>query len=160
HQVVSLPRPGAAQERLLARIMFGRVVAELVVVDRPARQRAGSLLHVGLGEVADAEREELHQLAGQVLVGVPLAIARGVEIEKKGRLAYAGIEELAERRAAEGAERLVLLPQEADVVDLLDTGGEVIVPHQRELFGQWVRPEEHAEHPPRLEPAGVAGTFG
>ena len=45
--------------------------------DQSARQpvkRAGGFLDVALGVVADAEREQLHQLAGVVLVGLVLAV--------------------------------------------------------------------------------------
>ena len=45
----------------------------------------------------------------------------------------------------------------ARVADLLDAGGEVVVPHQGQALAQRVGREDKAVEPPRLEAARVAG---
>ena len=51
---------------------------EFLAVVGPAGEGAGGLLDVVLGVVADSEREQLHQLAGVVLIRVGLAVLRVV----------------------------------------------------------------------------------
>ncbi len=58
-------------------------LAELAIGDGPAGEGAGGFLDVGLAVMADPQGEELHQLAGQVLVGVPLAVGRRVEPDQE-----------------------------------------------------------------------------
>jgi hypothetical protein len=48
------------------------------------------------------------------------------------------------------AERIVLPPHGGQILDLGNPRGKVVVPHERELFGQRIRAEEHAVEPPRL----------
>ena len=79
-----------AEDRLVAIVVPRGGLAEGAVGDRPAGEGAGGLLDVGLGVVADAQGEQLHQLAGQVLVGVPLAVGRRVEPDQEGRVADRG----------------------------------------------------------------------
>jgi hypothetical protein len=71
-------------------------LGEVAVLDGPAGQTPGGLLDVGLRVVADAEGEQLHQLAAEVLVRVALAVGRGVEVREQGRLADRGIEQFGE----------------------------------------------------------------
>ena len=102
HQVVAVQAAAAAEDRLGLVVVPRGDVAEGAVVDGPAGQGAGGLLDVVLGVVADAEGEQLHQLAGEVLVGVPLAVRRGVEPDQQRRVADRGLEQLAERGRGHG----------------------------------------------------------
>src|SRR5205085_3151448 len=61
-----------AEERLLAEVVIEPAVREAALLVAPAGERARRFLDVGLGVVAVAEREELHQLARPVLVRVRL----------------------------------------------------------------------------------------
>ena len=128
--------------------------------DRPAGQRPRDLLDVALGELADAEGEELHQLAGEVLVRLALPVRRGVEPVEKGGIAEHRPQQVAERPAAMAAKRLVLPAHGLDVLDLELAGREVVVPDQSEALGQGIGREEHPVEPPGLEPADVAAAGG
>src|SRR5262249_26299225 len=78
-EVVAFPLAGHSEDRLLAVVVARIVFAELLVNGRPAGEAAGGLLDIFLGIIADAEREEFHQLASQVLVRMPPAITRCIE---------------------------------------------------------------------------------
>ena len=56
-------------------------------VDLPAGEHPRAGLHVVLGVSADAEREQLHQLAGEVLVRRLAGVALPVQPEDQGRVA-------------------------------------------------------------------------
>jgi len=66
--------------------MAGGHLVEGPVRDGPAGERAGDFLDIVLGIVADAQGEQFHHLARQVLVGMPLAVGRRVEIDKERRI--------------------------------------------------------------------------
>ncbi len=131
--------------------MVRGVFEERAVGNGPAGEGPRGLLHVALGIVADPEGEQLHQLAGEILVRVPVAIGRGVEPDQEGRVPHRGVQEVAERGPGVSAEQVVLPPHGGQVVDLLVAGGEVVVPHEREPLAERVGAEQHAEDPPRLE---------
>ncbi len=144
------------QDCLVAIIVSRGGLAELAIGDGPAGQGSGGFLDVGLAVMADPQGEELHQLAGQVLVGVSLAVGRRVEPDQERRVADHRLQQLAERLAGQAAERLVLTPHGRRVADLEDAGGEVVVPHQGQPLAQGVGREDQAEEPPRLEASRVA----
>jgi hypothetical protein len=77
--VLAVERAGAAEERLLAEVVLRGVELELEHVVGPAGERARRLAHVALGVVADAHREQLEQLAAEVLVRVLLDVLAVVE---------------------------------------------------------------------------------
>ena len=154
-QPVGVERARAAEDRLGPRVVPDRDEPGLVTHELPARQGAGGLLDVVLGIVADPEREQLHQLAGEVLVRVALRILLGVEPDQERRVAEHRVQQPAERAAAERAQRLVLPPHQRQVVDLEVAGGEVVVPHQRQPLGQRIRAEEHAVDPPAFQAIGL-----
>ncbi len=87
------PLPGLAEDHLLARVMVRGEFEERAVGDGPAGEGPRGLLHVALGIVADAEGEQLHQLTGEILVRVPVAIGRGVEPDQQGRVPHCGVQE-------------------------------------------------------------------
>ncbi len=65
------------------------LVAEsiLTLIDGSPGQSTRGLLDIALGIMADAERKKLEQLTGEVFVGFPLPVRRGVEPDKKRRVA-------------------------------------------------------------------------
>ena len=104
-QVVALPASATAEDGFLAVVVpSGDLGENVACLDRPAGQGAGGLLDIVLGVMADAEREQLHQLAGQVLVWVPLAIGRRIQPDKQRRVVDDGAEQLPERLAGQLAE--------------------------------------------------------
>ena len=155
-EVGAVPASGLRQEDLLTRVMRPGVFEEPVIEDGPAGERPRGLFDIALGIGADPEGEELHQLAGEVLVGVPLAIGRGVEPDHEGRVAHRGVQEVGERGSSVSAKEIVLPAHGGQVRDFLVAGGKVIVPHQGEPFAQRVGAHQHPEDPPRLEAVGVA----
>ena len=120
-----------------------------------AGQRAGGLADVGLGvAVALAEREELHQLAREVLVGLVLVGADQVEERPhRGVLHHVGQQrrERAERAAAE--DRVLAQHQRRVLV----ARGEVVVPEEHHLLFQRPRGADHAVHPPEHVVAVLVG---
>ena len=89
---------------LAAVVCFG-ILGKFLILHRPARQSAGGLLDVGFGKVADAEGEELHQLASEVFVGMFPAIAGSIEPDQERWIAHGGVEQLAKALAGKGRER-------------------------------------------------------
>ena len=120
-----------------------------------AGQRAGGLADVGLGvAVALAEREELHQLAREVLVGLVLVGADQVEERPhRGVLHHVGQQrrERAERAAAE--DRVLAQHQRRVLV----ARGEVVVPEEHHLLFQRPRGADHPVHPPEHVVAVLVG---
>ncbi len=108
-EVAAGPAALPAEDRLVAVVVAGARSSRNSpsVTVQPVRARAASLTSASV-IVADAQGEQLHQLAGEVLVGVPLAVGRGVEPDQQGRVADDGVEQLAERRPGQPAEGLVL----------------------------------------------------
>ena len=112
HQVVPLPGPFAAEDGLLAGVVAGGDLGEGLVVETPAGEGAGGLLDIVPRCNGRCRAEELHQLAGQVLIRVALAIAWGVEPHQERRVVDGGAQQFAERPTAELAEQFVLPPHE------------------------------------------------
>jgi hypothetical protein len=112
---------------------------ESEVVEVPARERARALAHVLLGVVADAHREELHDLAREVLVRCPLHVELRVEeIEHRGILRDLD-REVAEVAGCMVLEERDLLEHLAVVADLVLVRREVAVPQQRHLLLERMR---------------------
>jgi hypothetical protein len=136
-RVARVVAPVLSEERLLTRVvLLGEEAVLARRADRDAGERARGLLHVRLSVVADAEREELHQLARKVLVRMLAAIGLRVEPHEQRRLAQAAPQQLAERCARQFAEGLVLPPHRAHVLDLRLAGREVVVPHEHETLAE------------------------
>src|SRR4029453_10157719 len=79
--VLAVERAAAAEEGLLAGVVLRGVELELEDVVGPAGERARRLADVALGVVADTHREELEQLAPEVLVRMALDVLAVVEID-------------------------------------------------------------------------------
>jgi hypothetical protein len=110
---------------------------------------AGTLLDVSFGVAALAEREELHDLAGEVLVGIRFHIAVVVEVGQHGRVADDAAEQ---GRIAQGvaAEHAVLHKQVVGVFHRAVAGGEVAVPEEGEFLLQRPGGLDHPLEPPPL----------
>ncbi len=117
-------------------------------VEAPAGERARRLLHVLLGVVALAEREELHHLAREVLVRRALAVLRAVEIDEHRRVLGDRMQQRAEIAGGVRAERDVLPVHEARDAHLRLPGNEMVVPEERHALGQRRWRRQHLLHPP------------
>ena len=122
---------------------------------QPVKARAASRTSFSR-VIADAEGEQFHQFAGEVLVGILLRGRLAVEVDEHGRVAADGSDEVAEVAPGEAAQRLALAVHQEEVIDLAVAGGEVAVPEQRQLLAQRRPRGQHAVAPPRLQLAGVA----
>ena len=155
--MTSLPRevPALAEERLRAVVVHAAVVVEAagavgVLAERPAGERARRLADVLLGVVADAEREQLHQLARVVLVGVRFDVDVVVEVAQHRRILRHVQREIAHVAQRVLAEELVLHEQLLRRRLLLRRAREVPVPEQRHLLLQRRGRRDHAPQPPLL----------
>ena len=117
--------------------MLVGVEGELAATQVPAREGAGGGLDVVLSIVADTAGEQLHQLAGEVLVRVQLVVLVAVEVAQHLGVARDGQGECAEAAQRVPAEKLVLLvkllPGHSAIL-----GGEMAVPEQGHLLDQGV----------------------
>ena len=120
--------------------------------DRPAGQRARDLLDVVLRvPAALAEREELHQLAGVVLVG-PVPGARPVvEPDEHCRVLRHREHEVVESGDRERALGPVLGEHQRGLFHLRERGREDLVPEVRHLLFERPRRVDHAVEEPPLE---------
>ena len=91
------------------------VEREALAVGVPAGEGAGGLADVLLGVVADAEAEQLHQLAGVVLVRLALDVAVGVEPDQHGRVAADRLQQRAELAQGVLAQQAVLAEHQGGV---------------------------------------------
>ena len=85
--------------------------------------------------MAHAEREQLHQFAGQILIRMPLAVGRCVQVDEQSRLTNSGAQQVGEVRPRVPAQRVVLAVHQGSVLDLAVGGGEMIVPEEGEALG-------------------------
>ena len=126
----------------------------------PAGEGAGGLADVGLGIGASAQREQLEELAGEVLVR-PFAMAGpAVEPDEHGRVGDHRVEQPGEAAERPFAERLDLRGQGGHAVDLRQAGGEVAVPEERQPLAERVAAEEHAIEPVSPQPSRVGRPEG
>ena len=171
--------------------MIVRDVEELVVVIRivpagdepevPAGEHARRGIHVLLVVVADAEREQLHDLAAEVLLRALTRVHASVEPDQHRRVLRDFNQELGEaaervlakelqltlgpgKLAGDIGHHLRALHGADRAVDLAVRRREVVVPEQRHLFLQRSLRVHHSEQPTlprvfddgvRLEPAGT-----
>ena len=130
----------------------------------PSGKDARGGVDVRLGVVADAEAEQLHHLAAEVLLGPRLGVVLAVEPHQHRRIAghlHQEVAEVAERVLAEQLELPLRPAQRARLVrehlgalhgarlggQLAVGGGEVVVPEERHLLLQRTPRVHHAEHP-------------
>ena len=123
------------------------------VVEIPTGERARAFAHVLLGVVADAHREQLHDLAREVLVRRALHVVLRVE-EVQHRRSSGRPAIVSSRRlpVALPLEQIDLLQHLAVVAHLVLVRREVAVPEQRHLLFHRVRRLQHPVRPPVTEP--------
>ena len=156
HDVGAVPVAGPAEERLGAVVVQLGLEPELLAAGVPAGEGAGRLADVLLGvAAADAQGEQLHQLAGVVLVSLALDVAVGVEPDEHGGVLAHRLQERLELAQGLLAQRQVLLEHQAGADDLVDAGGEVVVPEQGELLAERVQAVQHGVQPPAAQRHGV-----
>ena len=117
----------------------------------PSRERAGGFTHVALGVVADAHREQLQELAPEVLVGVRLDVLAVVQIHQHGGILEEPDEQLAEVAGCVRPEHQILPEHHAVVAHLVLAGREVAVPEQRELLLERPPGRQHPVRPPQAK---------
>ena len=153
-QVDDVERPEAAapaEDVLRAAVVLLRVEAEAlgVVVEREARQRSRRLADVLLRvAVVRTEREQLEELAGEVLVGRLVAGARQVEPDLHRAVAHHGARQRAEVAQRVAAQRALLAHHQLDVADLVVGRRPVVVPVERHPLDQRMTAAHHAVEPP------------
>src|SRR5438045_1438676 len=86
NDVIAIESASLAQELFDFAVMHFSVEYEFRLNAMPAGKSASSSLHVGLGVVADAAREELHELASKVLVGMFFGVGFSVQPDQHGRI--------------------------------------------------------------------------
>ncbi len=145
----------AAEEGLLAVVMLAGIELEGEIVVDPAGEGAGGLADVALAIVAHSHGEELHHLAGEILVRGAFHVLRRVEVGEHGRIARDVDEKLAEAAGRTAMEQRELLLHLAIVADLLLAGCEMAVPEQRHLLLQRPVGRDHAVGPPMREATGL-----
>ena len=128
-------------DRLLPIVVPAAILAEQFVLDRPSGQCPRGLFHVGLAVLTDSQREQLQELPCEVLVGIVLAIARGVEPDKHGGVTHDGVEQPTKGPPAMLAEQIVLPSHGGQVLYLQVAGGKMIVPQQRQPLAQRIGTE-------------------
>ena len=126
--------PGPAQERLRAAVVLVGVHLEREVVEVPAGERPRAFAHVLLRVVPDAHGEELHHLAGEVLVRGALDVVLRVEEVQHRRVLRDLDGQVADVARRAPLEQVDLLHHLAVVADLVLVGGEVAVPQQGHLL--------------------------
>src|SRR5216683_5345644 len=138
NNVITRKWAGPPEHRLGAVVVTGGSEDERprLAVEGPAGETARCLLDVVLGVVPDPEREELHQLAREVLVRPTLHVAVGIEPYEHRRILRNRECEVLEMADAERAKDLVLPEHELGYDDLVDRRREVAVPQQRHLLPQ------------------------
>ena len=141
------------EEGLRAAVVELGVEPEVEDVVGPARERPRRLPDVLLGVVADAHREQLEQLAAEVLVRVVLHVLPVVEVDEHRRVAHDGEQQAAEVAGGVLAQGPVLQVHLAGVADLDLRRREVVVPEEGHLLFQRARRGRHAVAPPQGQPA-------
>ena len=157
HGLLPAVRAGLVEDDLHRVVVPVAVEAELdpavpVLVRRgEPGQRAGLLAHVAL-RVAGAvtEREQLHQLAGVVLVRRALLALEAVEVEQHRRVLGDARHEAGERAEPRAPEHVVLADHQPLRADGLVRGREPVVPDERHPLGQRPARAHHPVEPPQV----------
>ena len=140
-----------AEDVLRAAVVLLRVEAEAlrVVVEREAGQRARRLADVLLRvAVVGAQREQLEELASEVLVRRLVARAGEVEPDLHRAVAHHRARQRAEVAERVAAQRALLAHHQLDVADLVVRGRPVVVPVEGHALDQRMAAAHHAVEPP------------
>ena len=132
----------------------------------PAGEHARAGVDVAFRKLADANREQLHDFAREILLRTRSRVEAAVEPVQHGRVFRYLDEKIPEVRQRIVAEQLQLAPEPARMLrslcrhhlrgalaadgirDLAVRGREMLVPEQRHLFLQRAPRVHHAEQPP------------
>ena len=152
-----LPAEGAGfvEDHLHVRVVVCAVEVEVdpadvvLPVGRPSGQGAGLLAHVALGvAVPGPEGEDLHHLAGVVLVRGALDRVQPIEVEKHRRVDRHPHREPGEVAEPALPEEVVLREHQLLVPDRLVRGREPVVPDERHPLDERPRGANHLVEPP------------
>ncbi len=126
------------------------VVAELAApVAAPAAERTGQLAHValGVGAAVGTEAEELHHLAGVVLVDRATPVRGAVEEDQHRRVAGDVEQQLLEAPERVAAEEVRLLEHQPLGADAVEARGEPVVQDERHALRELVARADHPVEP-------------
>src|SRR5262249_40895367 len=130
YNIGGFPRAGLLQEGLVAGIVVLLAELALVAFHAPAGEGAGGFANVRLRVVADADGEQLQELAAEVLVGLLLLAAGPVEPGQHRRIAEDPRQEIAKWPQCPLPKQLVLLEHLGNALYFAIAGGEVAVPEE------------------------------
>ena len=137
-----------AEHGLLAVIVLLTVHDERQVHEIPAREGARGLADVGLAVVADPHGEQLHDLAGEVLVGGSLDVHACVQERQHCRVLSDGDHQVAEVARSLCLENFELSQQLPVIPNLALVDRVMAMPEERHLLlKRMVRPD-HPVGPP------------
>ncbi len=140
---------GSAEKGLLSVVVLCGVDLEIEIVIDPAGESARRFADILLAVVADAHGEELHHLAGEILVRGTFHVLGGVEIGEHRRPTRDFDQQRAEIAGRLAVQQGKLLLHLAIVADLFLAGGEMAVPEQGHLLFQRMVGRDHAVGPPK-----------
>ena len=148
-RTVGIKVSGLPEKRFDAVVVLFGVEECLPVFERPAGKGTGALFDVGLGVVAQAQREEFHHFARVVFVGMRFGVEPIVEPHEHRRIARHRREQRAKISEALQAEERVLLLHHFGR-RLAHGGCEMVVPEQRHFFDERTARAQHPIEPPHL----------
>ena len=131
--------------------MLDLIEAKLEHIVGPSGERTRGLADVVLGVIADAKREQLEQLAAEVLVRMVFDVLTVVQIHQHCGIFEDAQKQITEVPAGVGTEHFVLTVHHPRVPNLGATSREVAMPEQREFLFQRPLAEQHPASPPCRE---------
>ena len=117
---------------------------------KPVSARACSRTSRSRVAAAGAEREQLHQLAGVVLVRRPLGVLRAGEPEQHRRVLRDLAQHRVERAEREAAQQLVLVQHQLLRADAVERGREPVVPDEGHPLDERAGRPHHPVEPPEV----------
>ncbi len=138
----------------------GALIDAAVGSKPPAGQRAGALAHILLRvAVAMTEREQLHELPGQVLIGRRGGILLPIQPEQHRGIGKHRHGQTAEVAATGPPERLVLPGQPPGPTHLGGRSRKVVMPKKGQLLAERFLDGHHAADPPRRQVRQLAANL-
>ncbi len=138
-----------AQEPLRCSAVIPGVDDELTVpADLPPGEAVSGRSHIVLGVGTDPHGEALHELPGEVLVGVGSLVRAGVQPDEHRRAGGDCLSQDGEISRPERAEQLVLPVHVKGEADLGYGGREMPVQQERQLLLEWAGGDDHPSQPP------------
>ena len=140
--------------------MEGPVEIKSGAVRAPAGEGSRGLANILFGVVADAQAEQLHQLAGIVFIGPALQVAVGVKPDQHGAVTAHRLQHRAKPPQSMLAQQAVLAIHQCRILHLDETGGEMVVPEEGQFLAQRVAALEYAIEPPAPKLVTAVVTLG